>query len=238
MRRRPRRRRSEYDDPTTLTATRPCCRRPVLHAADGAAGPRRPAHFRLPRRAPAGARTRPGAAGLRRAVRASIAPHTAAARPAGRRYCRRPAGSNAMPCRTGFAWRSLRALLASWTRRAGRGRPRGADRRMGAHPPLLRRLRPADGTVAAGERCFKCGLRPPGLSAHLAGHDGADPQGRLGAAGAAHGLPSSASRRWPASWRRVNRSRKRCTARCSRKSACGCTTCSTLPASRGLSRIR
>ncbi len=67
----------------------------------------------------------------------------------GERYCQ--AGwleSDALP--EGYAWRGLRSLLVR-TRRvaAGPGRTRGADRGMGAHPPLLRRLRPSDGARGA-----------------------------------------------------------------------------------------
>jgi ADP-ribose pyrophosphatase YjhB (NUDIX family) len=60
---------------------------------------------------------------------------------------------------------------------------------MGAHPPLLRRLRHAACNCSKASAATSARLRPQRLSAHLAGHDGAGAQGRAGAAGHARNSP-------------------------------------------------
>ena len=80
----------------------------------------------------------------------------------------RPAGRALLPGRLGRArrraGRRLRlarpalAVRRDGRRAAGAGRTRRPAGRMGAHAPLLRRLRHAM-QLAAGERCFKCPLR-------------------------------------------------------------------------------
>jgi hypothetical protein len=82
-----------------------------------------------------------------------------------------------------------------------------------AAPTVLRGVRHAH--AAPRRRALLCmsGLRHACLSAHLAGHDGAGAQGRCRAAGQ-HARPvRSATRRWPVSSKRANRSRKPCTAK-------------------------
>lgn len=77
------------------------------------------------------------------------------------------------------------ARPAARTGRASRaGRARLPDRRMGAHSPLLRRLRHAHATLDARALPAMPQLRPARLSAHLAGDDGADQARRAHPAGA------------------------------------------------------